>query len=52
MDSYIVEYRYATYSGRRRVLASDAEQAIAKVRKWCRENSSLSMAYEHYSIVS
>ena len=51
MDGFTVEYQYGTYSGTRRVHAEDEEQAIAKVRKWCRENSSLPMAYEHYKVV-
>lgn len=51
MESFTVKYQYATYSGTRRVLVSDEDQAIAKVRKWCRENSSLTMAYEDYRVV-
>lgn len=49
---YTVEYQFATYQGTRRVVAVSHEHAIAKVRKWVNAQSSLTMAYEHYKVIS
>lgn len=49
-SQYTIEYWYADYHGTRRVVAGCVDEAIAKVRRWCRENSSLTLAYESYKL--
>lgn len=48
---YRVRYQLATYSGHQKVVARSEEQAIAKVQRWARSQTSLTMYYEHYEVV-
>ena len=51
METFKVKYVAGSYSGIKTVTANDAEEAIAKVRRWVRKEMSLPMYYESYSIV-
>ena len=50
MERFTVRYSAGQWEGFRRVYAEDAEHAIAKVRLWVRENTSLPMYAESYKI--
>lgn len=50
MERFTVRYSAGQWEGFRRVYAEDAEHAIAKVRLWVRNNTSLPMYAESYKI--
>ncbi len=48
---YIVEYVVGPYSGVRRVIAEDEDQALALVKLWAHRNPTLAQAAERYRIL-
>lgn len=48
---YKVRYQLATHEGTQTVVANSEERAIAKVRRWARTQTSLTMYYESYAVV-
>lgn len=50
MAWYTVKYQFGPYEGVRTVSAEDAEQAIAKVRKWVRSQSTIPMAAQSFQV--
>jgi hypothetical protein len=50
MARYRVRYFLADYKGTREVDAEDSEEAIAKVRRWARAQTSLPMYADGYEI--
>ncbi len=47
---FTVTYTVGTYSGERTVSAEDGEEAIAKVKRWVRRETSMGMALESYRV--